>query len=148
MPGLPDDPVLRPNASVEPPAGSGGDEGGTLARAATLRFPDLGEKHGREKVDALVDHITHTAILRGELEELRLGAYVDLRKHLAELSRVPTGVTKSRPAIEEAKRQARPDLADRIDSARWLIDRCTEQIARMGGTEYDAASRAYTLLSG
>lgn len=148
MPGLPEDPLLRGGSGDESAAGSGEDEAGALARAASLRFPNLSEKHGRDKVDALIDHITDTAILRGELEELRLSAYVDLRAALAELARVPTGVTKSKPAIDEAKRQARPELAERVDSARWLIDRCSEQIARMGGSEYDAASRAYTLLSG
>lgn len=147
MPGLPKDPVLRGDSGEQPAPGSSGAENSTLARAAAVRFPDLSDKHGRDKIDALIDHITETAIVRGDLEELRLGAHVELRAALAALARVATGVTKSRPAIDEAKRQARPDLAEQVDGARWLVDRCTEAINRMGGTEYDAASRAYTLLS-
>lgn len=139
--------VLR-GASGEPAPGSGEAEGGALARASAIRFPDLSELQGRERVEALIDHITLTAIARGELEELRLDAYVHLRAADAELSRTPTAVTRSAAAIMEAKRAARPDLAARVDDARWTINRCTEQISRMGGSEYDAASRAYTLLSG
>lgn len=141
------DHLLR-GPSDGPAAGSGGEERGALARACAIRFPDLRELQGRERVEALIDHITETAIARGELEELRLAAYVQLRDAEGELSRITTGVTKSAAAINEAKRSIRPDLAVRVDDARWTINRCTEQINRMGGSEYDAASRAYTLLSG
>jgi hypothetical protein len=63
------------------------------------------------------------------------------------LSRISTGVTRNRAAIDEAKRQARPDIAERIDGAQWLVDRCSEQVGRLG-SDYDAASRIYTMLSG
>ena len=129
-------------------SGEGPRELGALARAVAVRFPDLTGKQPRERVEAIIDHIAETAIVRGELEELRLEAHVDLRAAIAELTRVPTGVTRSAAAIMEAKRQARPDLAARADMARWLVERATEQINRMGGTEYDAASRTYTLLVG
>lgn len=148
VPGLQtEDRDLLRGAGGEPASGSGDDEG-VLARAAAVRFPDLSEKQGRERIEALVDHINHTAIARGELEELRLQAHVNLRAALAQLARVPSSAFKSRAAIEESKRQARPEIAEQIDGARWLVERCSEQINRMGGSEYDAASRTYTLLSG
>lgn len=127
-------------------AGPGSDEG-ALARAASLRFPDLTKLNGRAKIDALIDHITETAILRSQLEELRLEAQVNARTARDELSRVQAGIGKTRGATEELRRAARPDLARVLDGALWLVDRCTEQIARMGGSEYDFASRTYTMLS-
>lgn len=89
-----------------------------------------------------------TAIARGELEELRLGAHVRALHARERLTMLPATSTKSKAAAEESRRAAAPDLARELDGAQWLIDRCTEQINRLGGTDYDAASRAYTLLSG
>jgi hypothetical protein len=144
--------VLR-GAGDEPAAGPSGETGGTassvLARAAALRFPDLRElPTGRERVDALIDHIVATAISRGELEELRLETQVDLLDARDRFNRIPALGSKTKPAAEEARRMADPDLATRIDRGRWLVERCTEAINRMGGTDYDAASRAYTLIAG
>lgn len=137
--------MLR-GAGGGPAAGSGEAEG-VLARAAALRFPDLREKRGAEKIDALIDHINLTAILRGELEELRLEAHVRALAARERLRGVPVGVGKTKAATEELRRAAAPDVASELDGALWLVDRCTEQIARLGGSDYDAASRAYTLLS-
>lgn len=139
--------VLR-GAGGEPAPGSSGDEGGVLARAVALRFPDIREKRGREKVDALVDHITGTAIMRGELEELRLSAHVRLLDARQRLARVPATTHRTKAAAEESRRAAAPEIAAELDGAVWVVERCTEQINRLGGSEYDAASRAYTLLSG
>jgi hypothetical protein len=149
LPGLsPEDDDLLRGAGGEPAAGSGGDEGGVLARAVALRFPDLRELAGREKVDALVDHIVATAILRGELEELRLSGYVRVYEVRGRLRAIPAASTRTRSAADQSRRTAAPDLAAALDDAQWLIDRCTEQINRLGGSDYDAASRAYTLLAG
>lgn len=151
LPGLqaeaPD--VLR-GAGDEPAPGSGGDEGelGALARAAAIRFPDLRGMQGLQRINALVEHINLTAIARGDLEELRLEANTRLLDLRARLARVPSILGKSKTAADEARRASNPDLAQQIDTARWTVDRCTEQITRMGGTEYDAASRTYTLVSG
>jgi hypothetical protein len=119
-----------------------------LARAVQVRFPDLRQLHGRAKIEALVDHITETAIVRGELEELRLEAQTIAFEARNRLNRLPAAVLRSRAAAVEARRAADPETAERLDGAQWLIDRCTEQINRLGGSEYDVASRAYTLLSG
>jgi hypothetical protein len=124
------------------------DQEGALARAARLRFPDLRELHGRARIEALVDHITEAAIIRGELEELRLEAQVQARDTRRHLDRVPATVLRSRAAAVEARRLADPGAAQQLDDAQWVIDRCTEQIHRLGGSEYDVASRAYTMLTG
>jgi len=136
----------------EPASGPGGDQGGespgVLARAVALRFPDLSELSPSARVYALADYIAQTAIMRGELEELRLEAHVALRESRERLRRIPATVHKSRAAAEESRRAQSPELAREIDHWQWIVDRGTEQIARFGGTEYDAASRTYTLLSG
>jgi hypothetical protein len=143
--------LLR-GASAQPATGSGEGQGGAssvLARAAQLRFPDLRElKTPRERVDALIDHISDTAVLRGELEQLRLETQVDLLDARDAWHRLQIPASRSKPQADELRRRADPELAARIDRARWLIERCGEAIARMGGTDYDAASRAYTLLAG
>lgn len=150
LPGLQGegDGMLR-GAGDEPAPGPSGDAGSVLARAAALRFPRLSESDSnRERIDALIEHINETAIARGELEELRLEANTNLYVARQELAGIPAVRGKSKAATDDARRTARPDLGDRIDGARWLVDRCTEQINRLGGTDYDAASRTYTLLSG
>ncbi len=133
-------------SASEPDGGEG--TGSTLARAAALRFPNLKELQGRERIEALIDHITDTAIVRGDLEQLRLEAHTRLHAALGEMVGVVVGSSKTKTARDDAKRLVRPDLAETIDGTRWLISRCTEQIERLGGTDYDAASRAYTLLGG
>ena len=143
--------MLR-GAGGEPAPGSGegqgGQDRGVLARAVTLRFPDLRELSASGRVYALAEYIADTAIMRGELEELRLEAHVALRNALERLHRIPATAHRSKAAAEESRRSQCPDLAKEIDHWRWIVDRSTEQIARFGGTEYDAASRTYTLLSG
>ena len=86
--------------------------------------------------------------MRGDLEQLRLEAHVALRDARERLRRIPATVHRSKAAADESRRVQDPQLAREIDQAQWLVERCTEQIARFGGTEYDAASRTYTLLSG
>jgi hypothetical protein len=130
-----------------PAAGSGGDSGGVLARSVALRFPNLRELSGRERIDALCDHVSDTAIMRGELEELRLAAHVELRDVRARLATIPATSTRTKAAADESRRAVAPDLAAEESLALWLVDRCTEQINRFGGCDYEAASRSYTMLS-
>lgn len=138
--------MLR-GAGSEPTAGSSDDQG-VLARAVAVRFPDLSQLSGSGRTYALADHIADTAIVRGDLEQLRLEAHVGLRDARERLHRIPATQHKSKSAAEESRRAQAPELAREIDHWQWIVDRCTEQIARFGGTEYDAASRTYTLLSG
>lgn len=140
--------VLR-GAGAQPAAGPGDDEGSTLARAAALRFPSLREiPQPRARVEALVDYISDTAIIRGELEELRLEAETQLLELRARWRSLPMPSNRTAPQVEAARRAADPALGASLDRARWMVDRCSEAIARFGGSDYDAASRAYTLLSG
>lgn len=150
LPGLPaeDDDVLRGEPGVEPEPEPDPLAGSTVGRSVRLRFPDLSQiENPRERTNQLQDHIVATAIMRGELAELRLVAHMALQAALKDWKRIPvTGRTG--PARDEERRRLRVDLADKIDDAKFTIARCTEEMDRHGGTEYDAASRVYTLLSG
>lgn len=85
--------------------------------------------------------------MRGELVELRLATHMALQEALKAWRKIHvTGRTG--PQNDEQRRRQRPDLAETIDDAKFIIARCTEEIDRHGGTEYDAASRIYTILSG
>lgn len=87
--------------------------------------------------------------MRGDLAKLRLEAHIALRSAKREFEALLRGVSgKSKAELERRARAQRPDLAQAIDDARWTIDRATEEMARHGGTEYESASRAYTMLAG
>lgn len=139
--------LLRGDDGSEPAAGPDDASSSILGRAAAIRFPELSELAGREKINALTDHITATAIGRGDLEELRLEANASLlalRRSFDAL--LPGRHYRTRALADEARRAANPKLAQDIDTAAWLVARCTEQINRLD-RDYDAASRAYTLLA-
>jgi hypothetical protein len=139
------DPTLEPEPVPVLPAVEVGVTG-ALARAAALRFPNLRELRGRDRSEALVDHISDTAIARGELEELRMEAHVSLLEHREQWDAIPT--RRGTKAERDASRTlAEPLLAGKIFRARWVVERCTEQINRLDG-DYNAASRAYTIISG
>jgi hypothetical protein len=121
---------------------------GVLARSIALRFPDLSEiEDPRERTNALQDHIVATAIMRGELAALRVAAHTKLQAALKDWNKIPT-TGRTGPQREDERRRLRADLAALIDDAKFTIARCTEEMDRFGGTDYDAASRVYTLLSG
>lgn len=141
---FPDAPTLEPEPSVVPPPEL--PNGSILARAAALRFPNLRELSGGAKIEALIDHITDTAIVRGELEQLRLETHVDLLRLEGEWRELDVPSNKTQAQAVEIRRLRNPTLTTEVETARWLIARCTEQISRLGGTDYDAASRAYSLL--
>jgi hypothetical protein len=134
------EPGEGPAAEAEP--------AGVLAQSVALRFPDLSEiEDPRERTNALQDHIVATAIMRGELAALRLAAHTTLQASLKEWNKIHvTGRTG--PQREEERRRHRRDLAELIDDAKFTVARCTEEMDRHGGTDYDAASRVYTILSG
>jgi hypothetical protein len=135
-------PSLHDEETFEPEAL---EEDSVLVRSVKLRFPRLRDKSQREKIEALEDHIAETAIMRGELAELRLHANLDLKD--AQLSWEELQVATSGKSQAEAKRRARPDLHKTIKEARWLVDRCTEEIERMDA-DYTSASREYTVVTG
>jgi hypothetical protein len=133
------EPGDRPAPEAEP---------SVLQRSVELRFPDLSEiENPRERTEALQDHIVATAIMRGELAALRLAAHTQLQVALKDWHKTPT-TGRTGPQREDERRRLRGDLAALIDDAKFTIARCTEEMDRLGGTDYDAASRVYTLLSG
>jgi hypothetical protein len=148
LPGLQaeDGDVLRGEPGDEP--ASEPEPPGVLQRSVELRFPDLSEiENPRDRTEALQDHIVATAIMRGELAALRLAAHTQLQVALKDWNRTPT-TGRTGPQREDERRRLRGDLAALIDDAKFTIARCTEEMDRLGGTDYDAASRVYTLLSG
>lgn len=156
MPGLqPEgDDVLRRQPDADGDPGTAGDAGeageaSVLWRSVNLHFPDLTGVTGGERAEKLQDHILATAVMRGELARLRLEAHIQLRDAKREWDGLLHGVTaKSGAELDRRRRQERPDLYDLIEDAKWTVARASEEMERHGGTEYESASRAYTLLSG
>lgn len=153
LPGLqPEDGDVLRGSGSEPTPGPGGGEGSVassaLARAASLRFPELsplGSNLGR--VNALTQYIQELAVARGDVEEERLYAHVRLRQAEELLRGVPVVGGKTKVQAAEARRASHPDAAREERGAKWLVERCTEQIDRLRA-DFESASRTYTLLSG
>lgn len=123
-----------------------------LEAAAKLRIPKFDPDGGKAAlVDRLMDFTLESAYVRADVFELRLAAQRQLAADAEEwrkLAGYEIGQTiRTQKDREEAKRRHRPDLAERIDQAKWTIERCTEAIDRLD-KDAASASRAYTLLSG
>lgn len=129
-----------------------------LEEALVVRIPMFDPSlPGREKVAALEEHIRKTAWHAGQCEEALHWA-IEAGKRLraqwdgvAGYEQFLTGTARSRPskdAIDAAKAQIQPDLWTGIQECRTLVESLRRQVSRLGGSDYDAASRAYTLLSG
>lgn len=120
-----------------------------LARSSCLRLPYIDENNRSQRVDILCDHILLTATIRGELAQLRMEAHVELLSLLTQWNSASAfRAAKGLKANEELKREEHPELAAKIDRAKWLIARANEEIDRLGGSDYDASSRAYTMIAG
>lgn len=120
-----------------------------LASAAQLRIPRITPENRDQRVEILADHILETAHVRGLLAALRMEAHIELlglRAEWATAGHFRPG--KGVQANEQLKREENPELAARMDKAKWIIERCNEELDRLGGSDYDAASRAYTLIAG
>lgn len=129
-----------------------------LERAASVRMPrftpDLGS---REKVELLEDYLNLTAVTRGELEEARLWAHMALRELLEQWDGIqgwgmhlPSNGRHTKDDVVAAKREIRPDLHVGLKEAKFLVERISEQIDRLGSRMGDdqVASRLYTLIAG
>jgi hypothetical protein len=127
-----------------------------LESALPVRIPIIdptNRKSGRERVDELQQHILLCAFHRAELEEalhwcLESGKALrrqwdDVQGHEVALGSKPT-----KDQVDRAKRELAPDVWAGLDEARTLTESIKRQISRMGGSDYDAASRVYTMLSG
>lgn len=138
-------PALHEDTAPEP-----AENDSVLARSVALRFPTLKPEGfpltATQKCGLLMDHIGDTAIMRGELAELRLEAHAQLLSSEKEWEEIQVS-DSSLAAKERGRERARPTLARQRRQARWTIDRCTEEIERMDA-DYNSASRAYTILSG
>lgn len=108
----------------------------------------------RERIEALEDFILKTAWHRGELEEALywvMEAGKVLRRDWDAIRGHEVAVRGSRATKEQidlAKAELAPDTWAGLQEARFLVDALKRQIQRLGGSDYDAASRAYTLLNG
>jgi hypothetical protein len=131
---------------------------GALERAATVRMPRFTpDMSGRDKVDLLEDYLNLTAVTRGELEEARLWAHMALRELLTSWDNIQgwgmhlqSNGRHTKDDVIAAKREIAPELHDALKEARFLVERITEQIDRLGSRMGDdqVASRLYTLIAG
>lgn len=134
--------------------GEEASEGATpLTVAAKLRIPKFDPDVGKAGlVDKLTDFMLESAYVRAEVAELRLAAQRSLKKDADEWRelegyQVGAGALRTKADHQEAKRKARPDLHQRIEDAKWTVERCAEAIDRLDNDAV-TASRSYTLLSG
>lgn len=125
-----------------------------LESALPLRIPLFDPNcPPREKISALEDYILKCAYHRGELEEALhwcLEAGKRLRGDWDQIQGYEVGLP-SRPTkeqIDQSKRVISPDVWKGLDEARTLTESIKRQITRLGGSDYDAASRTYTFISG
>lgn len=126
-----------------------------LEKALKLRIPLFDpDTHPREKMQKLEAHILQCAYERAELEEaLHWG--IEIGKQLRvqwDSHRGWEPVAGSKPTqerVNDAKRRTgMQPVWDAMQEMRALVDALERQIKRLGGSDYDAASRAYTLMSG
>jgi hypothetical protein len=125
-----------------------------LDRALPLRVPQRDpNKSTGELVSELTDHLLTCAYHRAELEEALHWA-VELGKALKrdwdniQGWQATVGRKATQAQIDGAKRDINAGLWDALEEARTLVESLRRQITRLGGSDYDAVSRAYTLLSG
>lgn len=125
-----------------------------VAEVAAVHLPELSDDIGaREKIDELEGHLLYTARARGILEEARLGledVYEDIDhkwKNVTGYEIYLNGKPKSNTDIDEAKRQAEPDLFVERRLCMKLLRQVGNQIRRLEKDDA-VASRAYTMLTG
>lgn len=130
----------------------------TLARNADVTMPRFHSgMEARDRVEALEDYLNLTAVTRAELEEARLWAHMALKELGDQWDRItgwgmhlPSSGRQTKDDVIAAKREINPDLHAALTEARFLVERITEQIDRLGSRMGDdqVASRLYTLIAG
>lgn len=123
---------------------------------ARMRMPRFEpDTPARERVAKLEDYLYESAIIEGEISELRLGAQrsleVDERtwdaiKGWEANLRQPTK-TPTKADADAAKAAMAPELGLRIRQARWTISRCNEALERLD-RETKRISRALSFING
>jgi hypothetical protein len=122
-----------------------------LHRAADLRMPGRDPDKGRaEWIGELQDYLQETAVMRADLETSRLLMHETLRTldgQWETMEGYGVGKTlRTGPDHERAKRQQNPGLAAARKEAKFLVDRLSEQIERLGGMSDDQiVSRIYSM---
>lgn len=126
-----------------------------LDKAMPLRVPLWDPNmNPKERIEGLTDHLLTCAYHRAELEEAlhwTVEAGKTLRAQWDGVQGHEAMVRGSRPTkdqLDAAKRTIAPDTWAALDECRTLVESLRRQITRLGGTDYDAVSRAYTLMSG
>lgn len=127
-----------------------------LADALPIRVPRFDpNEHPGVKIAALEAHLLRCAYHRAECEEAMhwcveagkaLRAQWDGVEGHEALIRAASKPTKDQ--VDTAKRTIAPELWESLQEARTLVESLRRQISRLGGTDYDAVSRAFTLISG
>lgn len=115
------------------------------------RFPP--DTSPREKVSALEDHLLLCAYHRAELEEalhwcVEAGKTLRAQWDGVEGAEAMVGHKATKERLDGAKRTIAPGVWDSLEEARTLVESLRRQVSRLGGSDYDAVSRAYTLISG
>lgn len=127
-----------------------------LENALGVRVPQFGPDDSPGlKISRLEDHLLKCAWHRGELEEalywtLEAGKMLRLKwdgLHGYE-NALPRGTKHTRDQINDAKRAIDPGTWEAMEEVKYIAENLRRQISRLGGTDYDAVSRAYTLISG
>lgn len=140
-----------------------------LAVAAALRVPPLYDESippdervdpakperldPGTRVESYEDHMTKSAIYRGELEENLLTVQTSIKGLEDEWDGIEGWqalITENKPiqkSIVEAKRKVRPDLYDGIREGKWLADKLRTQVRRLEQDE-STVSRLYSMLTG
>jgi hypothetical protein len=140
-----------------------------LAVAAALRVPPLYDESippdervdpakperldAQTRVESYEDHMTKSAIYRGELEENLLTVQASIKDLEDEWSQVEGWQTLVDPkdntkrAVVEAKRKLAPLLYEGIREGKWLADKLRTQVRRLEQDE-STVSRLYSMLTG
>lgn len=107
------------------------------------------------KISKLEDHLLKCAWHRGELEEalywtLEAGKVLKGKwDHIHGYENaLPRGTKHTKEQVDGAKRTIDPGTWAAMEECKYLAENLRRQISRLGGTDYDAVSRAYTLISG
>lgn len=129
--------------------------GDALTDAAKVRFPSLEGLAPREKIGALEDHTVLTAQVEADLSRLRLICQRKLQEAEEEWEGISgweaflrrPGRDATAADRDRAKGQVDPHLWAMIRACRFVIPRCTEEIARME-RDTKRASRIYSFITG
>jgi hypothetical protein len=127
-----------------------------LDTAMKLRVPQFDPNtRAAEKIDRLEDHLLLAAFHRAEVEEALHWAIEAGKRLRDQWDRVegyepslPPPSRRTKEDVDRAKARIDPQLWTSIQDCRTLVESLRRQSVRLGGSDYDAVSRVYTLISG